>query len=251
LKTEGQHDENHQTESFVGCTISRPSLRPRATNEFYEALASFESRIQTPELRDAAMQPMLDLKKCYPAYVRGKVETMRGLAKEAPPVEQEMHFEEARRYFRLALQYAVAGSKPLVLVVMGRIASGKSTLARALVAELGWDLFSSDRLRKQTAGVPLYERGSEDARAQLYSTATTEKTYQNLFAAVEAEVGAGRSVMLEASFGRRSHRDQLRKRLSGCGVRCRVVKQAEMMIKERLQARQTRSNVVPMHGSKI
>ena len=46
-----------------------------------------------------------------------------------------MHWEQARRYFRLALHYAVAGSKPLVLVVMGRIASGKSTLAKLLPSQ--------------------------------------------------------------------------------------------------------------------
>jgi hypothetical protein len=174
--------------------------------EAYPALARHFVAKAACELRDTAMLPLMDFYKCYRAYVRAKVETMHSLAKEAPSTEPQMHLEQARRYFRLALQYTMAGSKPLVLVIMGRIASGKSTLARALADELGWELFSSDRLRKQTAGVPLYERGSEDARSQLYSTAMTERTYENLFASAEAEVAAGRSVILEATFAQRCHR---------------------------------------------
>ena len=62
--------------------------------------------------------------------------------------EREAAAASARRYFQLALQYAVCGSQPVALVFMGRVASGKSTIAAAVARELGWPLLSSDERRK-------------------------------------------------------------------------------------------------------
>jgi aminoglycoside phosphotransferase family enzyme/predicted kinase len=214
--------------------------------EGYSALARHFIATAVRQLHDLGMRSVTDFYKCYRACVRGKVETMRSAALEAQPEEQETHLRLARRYFRLALQYAVTGSRPLVLAMMGRIASGKSTLAEALAAELGWALFSSDRMRKTAAGVPLYERGNDIARSELYSTAMTEQTYHNLITAAEAEAEAGRSVVLDATFAKRSHRARLADRLGVRGVAFRFVEtEADHdTIKQRLQARDAGPHVV-------
>ena len=72
----------------------------------------------------------------------------------------------------------VAGSEPLILVVMGRVGTGKSTIAKQLASELDWPVFSSDEIRKTLAGVPLTQRTPSELRAKVYSAQMTRKNLQ-------------------------------------------------------------------------
>lgn len=209
-------------------------------------LARYFVTTMAAALHDDGMPRLMDFYKCYRAYVRGKVESLHSIAHAAPEAERTESAARARHYFQLALQYVVAGSQPLVVAVMGRIASGKSTLAKALATELGWKSLSSDRLRKEMAGLPLHERTRADARAQLYSAEMTEQTYEKLFTGAEAEMRAGRSVILDATFARRAHRDQLCKRLQRQGFTLRLLEaQADdASVLQRLQARESRADEV-------
>jgi uncharacterized protein len=103
-------------------------------------------------LRDTGMLDLMDFYKCYRAYVRGKVESFQQARAEVPEPERKNSRMQAERYFRLALRYALFGSEPTVLIVMGRAASGKSTIANALALQLGLEVISSDRTRKELAG---------------------------------------------------------------------------------------------------
>jgi uncharacterized protein len=205
----------------------------------------FASQMATA-LKDDGMPRLMDFYKCYRAYVRGKVESLHSVASAAPEEERQAAAERARRYFRLALQYAVAGSHPMVLAMMGRIASGKSTLARALGRELGWEVYSSDYARKRLAGFPLYERSSAAARKRLYSAATTEKTYDRLLATAEAQVAQGHSVILDATFARPAHRRLLAKRLGKSRIAWRVLEAhaSDAIVKRRLRVRETQTDEV-------
>ena len=117
----------------------------------------------------------------------------------------------------------------MVAVVMGRVASGKSTQAQVLGADLGWPVLSSDQTRKRLAGVPLHVRGDAAARADLYSDEMSEHTYAALLEAAVREIEAGNSVILDATFGRRRDRDALRRAIAdarapqGTTVRCRLL----------------------------
>jgi aminoglycoside phosphotransferase family enzyme/predicted kinase len=197
-------------------------------------------------LQDGGMGRLIDFYKCYRAFVRGKVESLHSVAHAAPEHERKRSADSARRYFRLALQYAVAGSQPLALVVMGRIASGKSSLARALSHELGWEVFSSDHIRKTIARLPLYQRGDDSIRARLYSPSLTERTYEKLLSGAEESVARGRSVILDATFARQAHRDELRRRFDAKGIPFRVIEtQADdQTVRERLRRRETESEQV-------
>ncbi len=197
-------------------------------------------------LNDEGMPRLMDFYKCYRACVRGKVESLHSVAHSAPAVEREASAMRARRYFRLALQYAVSGSRPLVLVVMGRIASGKSTLAQALGAELGWEVHSSDYVRKKLAGFPLYERSSAAARKRLYSARMTDKTYDRLLAAAAEQARSGHSVILDATFARRAHRALLAKHLGKRAIHWRILeaRASNATVKQRLRVRETRADEV-------
>ncbi|HZR06852.1 MAG TPA: AAA family ATPase [Candidatus Udaeobacter sp.] len=131
------------------------------------------------ESGDAGMLKVANFYKCYRAFVRGKVESIQATEKETTNPQE--HERQAARYFRLALRYAIAGSEPLILVVMGRIGTGKSTMAKRLASELDWPVFSSDEIRKTLAGLPLTRRTPPELRDKIYSAQMTRRTYRNLF----------------------------------------------------------------------
>ena len=190
------------------------------------------------------MPRLLNFYKCYRAYVRGKVESFRQKAVEVPEPEQKEGQAQARSYFQLALRYAVCGSEPTVLIVAGRVGSGKSTLAGSLGDELGLEIFSSVRTRKRLTGVPVYERGTSTRRRRLYSEAMTDRTYRELFRCLREPLKQGRSVIIDATFSRRAHRNRLRKQLEDARVPyCFLEAQASTeLLKRRLKEREDRSD---------
>src|SRR5437870_5293505 len=133
------------------------------------------------EFGDPGMLKVANFYKCYRAFVRGKVESIQATGKET--VDPQAHEKQATRYFRLALRYAVSGSEPLVLVVMGRVGTGKTTVAKQLASELDWPVFSSDEIRKTLAGVPLTERTAPELRDKMYSERDDQTNLQEAFRA--------------------------------------------------------------------
>jgi uncharacterized protein len=197
-------------------------------------------------LSDRGMRRLIDFYKCYRAYVRGKVESFRQSEAEMPETERTESRTRARRYFQLALQYAICGSEPMVVIVIGRIGSGKSTLAHALGSESGWEVFSSDRIRKEVAGVAPYKRGGSAARRRLYSKAMTRKTYDTLLREAANRVKQRQCLIIDATFSRRHQRDRLRKQLDRAGAAYRFVeaRASEEIRKTRLKGREKKNDEV-------
>jgi predicted kinase len=157
--------------------------------------------------------------KCYRAFVRGKVESIQAAEKETK--NRQEHERQAARYFRLALRYAVAGSEPLIVVVMGRIGTGKSTIAQRLAAKLDWPSFSSDEIRKTLAGISVTKRAVAEVRDKIYSARMTQRTYRKLVRDGLAAIGCNRGrrlpplqphdgVILDATFSTHALRKFLR-----------------------------------------
>jgi aminoglycoside phosphotransferase family enzyme/predicted kinase len=171
------------------------------------------------ELSDPGMLKVANFYMCYRAFVRGKVESIQATEKET--TNRQEHEKRAARYFRLALRYAIAGSEPLVLVVMGRVGTGKSTIAKRLAGELDWPVFSSDEIRKTLAGVPLTQRSPPELRNKIYLPQMTRRTYRKLIKNGLAAIGCSRGrrprplqshngVILDATFSTRALRKFLR-----------------------------------------
>jgi aminoglycoside phosphotransferase family enzyme/predicted kinase len=201
------------------------------------------------ELGDSGMLKVSDFYKCYRAFVRGKVESIQATEKETKDLQK--HEKQAQRYFRLALKYAVNGSEPLILVVMGRVGTGKSTLAKRLATELNWPVLCSDEIRKRLAGVPLTRRTPPELRAKIYSARMTRQTYRKLLEHGFAAIGGcsrGRrprplqfhnGVILDATFSTRALRKFLRDECEKANTPFQFVelKIDPSEIKKRLKAR--------------
>ena len=200
-------------------------------------LANLLLQTAVRKFHDTGMLKVTDFYKCYRAVVRGKVESIQALEPET--VKPEEHEKQAARYFRLALQYAVAGSEPLVLVVMGRVGTGKTMIARRLGSELDWPVFSSDEIRKRLAGVPLTERTAAERRDEVYSKQMTEQTYKKLLEHGLAALEAHNGVVLDATFSSRANRKSLRDACAKADVHLQVVELDvdPGQIKRRLKAR--------------
>jgi aminoglycoside phosphotransferase family enzyme/predicted kinase len=207
-------------------------------------LAAFFVRRVANLLGDPGMAGLMDFYKCYRAYVRGKVESLHTVAEIADDAERAEAATRARRYFQLALQYAVCGSLPVVMVFMGRVASGKSTLARAVSRELGWTLVSSDERRKTLAGVPLHQRGDAASRKALYTARMTDLTYDSLIRDADESLSAGHGLILDATFSKRSSRDRLREKLGDRKPIWILTEVDESAARERLERRDHLDNVV-------
>ena len=172
----------------------------------------FVARMQE-HLDDPDLRTLLPFYKSYRAYVRGKVEGMRAAEAEVPAPERRASHMRARRFFQWALRYAVSGPEPLVIIVMGRSGTGKSTQAAALADCLGWAHLSSDRIRKTRAGVPLHIRPDADTRARLYSDRMTAATYATLQARAVERARQHESTVVDATYSRVEARNRMRSAL--------------------------------------
>ena len=192
-------------------------------------------------MNDSDLLSLTNFYKCYRAYVRGKVAAIKSAEPEVAAADRARSRERASQLFRRALGYAVAGSEPIVIVVMGRVASGKSTVAQLAGEALGWPVFSSDLIRKELAGVAPEVRGNAAARAQLYRESMTRQTYDTLLQrGIESARDKGGAI-LDATFARRVERDLLRQTLATARIGCRLVEiiASDEEIIARLRRRET------------
>lgn len=205
--------------------------RPGLARRFVHAVAD---RLDDPDL-----PTLVPFYKSYRAYVRGKVESMRAAEAEVPAGERTASRAKARVHYQNALRYAVAGESPMVVVVMGRSGTGKSTQAAALAEALGWAHLSSDRIRKTRAGVPLHLRPSADTRAWLYSEEMSRATYATLRDRALERARTQRCTVLDATYSSRTERDALRHALHEASVPYVFVEltAADDVLKQRLSRR--------------
>lgn len=191
------------------------------------------------KLGDKDLTQIIDFYKCYRAYVKGKVKSMQSAEEEVSEEDRREAHKRAEKYFHLSLRYALLGSVPTVLIFMGRIATGKSTLANHFETTLNIECFSSDRVRKKLAGIPFYKRVSKPEREKLYSPEMSEKTYLRLIDKAFKKLENGQSVILDATFSKRSDRQELIQKLEDKNINYYFIetRASDTTINSRLKAR--------------
>src|SRR5947199_3961982 len=173
------------------------------------------------EFHDAGILKVTNFYKCYRAFVRGKVESIQGISMKTTTPEE--HAEQAARYFRLALRYAVSGSEPFVLAVMGRVGTGKTAVAKQLGSELDLPVLSSDEIRKTLPGIPLTVRTAAERRDDVYSEQMTEQTYKELWAKGLTSLKTHGGAVLDATFSSQANRELLRQECAKAEVYWQVI----------------------------
>ncbi|WP_345414495.1 AAA family ATPase [Pseudonocardia xishanensis] len=130
----------------------------------------------------------------YRAVVRAKVGCLR-LAQTGDPHDAE----NARSHLALALDHLRHG-EPRLGLVGGLPGTGKSTLAGDLTDLTGAVLLSSDRVRKEQAGVTPTDPAGAPFGGGLYDAEHTAAVYTELLERAELLLGQGESVVLDASW---------------------------------------------------
>lgn len=193
---------------------------------------------------DVGALPLLPFFCCYRAMVRCKVSCFNIRENLSQGADSDMR-SAAGRYLAMAHGYAAAFSRPILWVVCGLPASGKSTIAKALAAVVDVNVIRSDEIRKDLfSGSP----APIDAAAYgtgMYSALASEATYNRLFALAQEDLKRGQSVIIDATFSRACRLAQAlrlaaRRQATPVIVECRA---AEATLAARLLKRETEPSV--------
>lgn len=165
---------------------------------------------------DAELPALLPTLCAYRAMVRAKVAVFAADEPELPAADREGARHSARHHLELAAALQVEANGPLWLVLCGPPASGKSQLAAALASRAGWPVLATDVVRKELAGLAPTER----ARAEHYTTAFSQRTYDELLARAAAATSDGACVvLLDGNFATPAQRAAAVAATSAAGVR--------------------------------
>ncbi len=164
---------------------------------------------------------LMDFYKCYRAYVRAKIGCFTWASPEIDEKTKNESFNNAKRYFRLALRYAGGISKvPRLICFMGLSGTGKSTLSREFSKIEGISYYNSDYVRKEyVCGIGAETKRLEPYGKGIYSKEYTERTYRALFRLAGRHLIVGEDVVLDATFLTREKRARLKEVARASGAR--------------------------------
>jgi aminoglycoside phosphotransferase family enzyme/predicted kinase len=155
---------------------------------------------------------LFDFYKCYRAMVRAKIACLRLNELESDKYIYRKKLREARQYFALAYRYALQISRPVIWVICGLPASGKSTISDALGRQMQLKVLRSDEIRKQMFDIPLNKAVIQPIGEGIYADEFIAVTYEKLLLQAEDQIAAGRSVILDATYGSSLQRQKVLQR---------------------------------------
>ena len=90
------------------------------------------------------------------------------------------------------------------------MATGKTTLARALGQALEWPVVESDKVRKTLAGMKPATRATVAFGQGIYAAEFSTRTYEEMRRQAATHLAAGRGVILDGSYKRAGERELVR-----------------------------------------
>jgi len=189
--------------------------------------------------QDPEAKRLMNFYKCYRACVRAKIHAFASAESEIPPRERSAHRRQARRYFQLAQTYARADRPHPLIIFFGLMGTGKTTLAQALSRKTGWEVISTDRVRKHLARLKPTDRQQEAFGQGIYSRDLSEKTYRTMRQEAEHLLKQGHPVILDGSYKKQQERSSLLELARNLGADIRFVecRAPVTLIRQRLEAR--------------
>ncbi len=170
---------------------------------------------------DAGSDALLSFYAAHRAFIRATVDLVS--ASEHDGERRAALLAKARSKLALAERLCWRARAPLAIVVCGPAGSGKSTLAEELSKRSGFEILSSDVIRKSEVGLHATER----AAPEHYSHRATRQTYELLAGQAQELMDHGSGVIVDATCRSRVERSTLLGRLARTGaprlaVRCEV-----------------------------
>jgi uncharacterized protein len=160
--------------------------------------------------RDAGGDPgedqLIAFYASYRALVRAKVALLRAAQYPASSSKHGCESAAARDLLALAERFAWLARLPLVIVLCGVPAAGKSHLAQALAEVSRLPHLSSDVTRKRLAGI----RPQQRARSEVYRADFNRLTYAELGRRAARETARCGGALVDATFRHRADREARR-----------------------------------------
>jgi uncharacterized protein len=157
--------------------------------------------------RDAGGDPgedrLIAFYACYRALVRAKVTLLRAAQQPAAYTERGHASATARDLLALAERFAWRARLPVVIVICGVPAAGKSHLAEALATRSYLPHLSSDMTRKRLVGL----RPDQRAGAGAYRAELNHLTYTELGRRAAQETASCGGAIVDATFRHRVDRE--------------------------------------------
>jgi aminoglycoside phosphotransferase family enzyme/predicted kinase len=156
---------------------------------------------------DYAGVRVLRFYQVYRALVRAKIDAIRSHQPGIEKAEKAKAETDFSDYLQLAFGY-IQPVRPRLIITRGMSASGKSTVSKTLVEQLGAIRIRSDVERKRLFGLGLEDDGKTSVGEGMYTAEATEKTYSKLEELAAELLGSGYSVLVDAVFLHRHERQQ-------------------------------------------
>jgi hypothetical protein len=206
----------------VCAAVAGPSLglASRGHSELAERLLA----AYADESDDYALYRVVDFHERDGACARALGAARRTRDPHAPISQRERDHADVRRYLQLARATARRPLlPPAVVVVGGLVASGKSTLARAVASRLAAPRVVGDHVREFVEGAAPGRPADVAQRLEGFAPEVEDSAYRALFESAAAVLDSGRPVVLDGGFPTAVRRRAARALAKRCGVPFRFV----------------------------
>ncbi len=179
----------------------------------------------------------------YRAMVRVKVAVIKMSEPNMGEQEKKRIQNEYRGYLALARRY-MRDPKPTLIITHGVSGSGKTTYTQSIVERVGAVRIRSDVERKRLFGMNPLDKSDSQQGKNIYSKNASEKTYRRLGALAITILKAGYSVVIDASFLKRSDRKMFYELSRRVNAQFSILdfKASEQQLRSRIIAREKAAN---------
>ena len=202
----------------------------------YPSFGTYLVKRYAETCKDDELEALEPFYKCYRAVVRGKVTAMAASDETIPSDQRESLRRESMRYIQLAVGYHLP---PVLVMMCGLPACGKSWLAKRLVRPLRASLLRSDVRRKRMPDVRDATCGNGEYGEGLYSAERRASTYDSLLEDAIDLLKSNRSVIVDATFSKTGYRTPYFEAAKRHGFECVLVHvtASDELTRNRLRAR--------------
>lgn len=183
----------------------RPDLAHRLLNSYVEATG------------DYGLLELLPFYVVYRALVRAKVAGIRLGQRDVTPKDRASLRQAFGSYLALAQRFTHP-SHPRLVITHGLSGSGKTSGTQPLIDIMGAVRLRADVERKRLFGLAPLERSAGRDGLELYTPEAAQRTYAVLARLAERVVAAGYTVVVDATFLQRAHREAFRDLAGQLGV---------------------------------
>ena len=160
---------------------------------------------------------LLPFYKAYRAMVRAKVTRFMLLDPSIDDAGRAKLEADYQRYIDLAESYTMF-EQPFMLISHGVSGSGKSSVSRGVIKELGVIRIRSDVERKRLFGLNPQQHSHSTLESGIYTPEATARTYDRLAELADYVIHSATPVIIDATNLKRWQRDALRDKAEQLGV---------------------------------